>query len=245
MSCLAFAAAVMRGEKRLQLCPYLDGTAVRQLEGKLEPRSTLEEEREGAIDQLRSQVRAMDLAKAAQRLGASHSGNELTVSCLSKRFHIDSSGNVRSDCHTTSWLVIPLLGYILHGAGKDPAGKWILFKELDGGADWGRLFSQRCEKSLKRLVDGDTDLFEMIIDLFDGKLMENEAECDISVVIHPLPKVPILIRYWRKEGDFDSALTLLFDATASDNLGIEPLYMICVGLVTMFERIAMTHGRLS
>jgi DNA-binding CsgD family transcriptional regulator len=68
------------------------------------------------------------------------------------------------------------------------------------------------------------------------------AVCMISIVIHPLPKVPVLIRYWKKDGDFDSALTLLFDATACENLGIERLYMICVGLVTMFERIALTHG---
>jgi hypothetical protein len=95
---------------------------------------------------------------------------------------------------------------------------------------------------LKRLVDTHTDLFEYIIEIFQGKLMEDRSVCDISVALHPLPRVPLLIRYWRKEGDFDSALTLLFDATAGDNLGIESLNMICVGLVTMFERIALTHG---
>jgi hypothetical protein len=185
----------------------------------------------------------VDFPEAAERLGASHSGNELTVKCLIKDFHVDSNGNVRSDCHTTPWLIIPLLNYIIHGAGKRLVGQWVLFKELKGGADWGRLFGQRCEKPMKRLMDTHTDLFEYIIDIFDGKLIEEGSECDISVVIRPLPKVPILIRYWRKEGDFDSALTLLFDATAGDNLGIEPLYMICVGLVTMFERIALTHGK--
>ncbi len=243
MTCLAFAAAVMRGEKRLELCPHLDGKAAEQFTGKVEPRSTSGEERERAIGRLRSQIQALDFDEAARRLGVSRNGNELTLNCLSKRFHVDSAGNVRSDCHTTPWLVNPLLDYILHSAGKNPEGTWALFKQLDGGADWGRLFSQRCEKPLKKLVDEHTDLFEMIIDLFDGRLTENETECDISVVIHPLPKVPLLIRYWRKEGDFDSALTLLFDATAADNLRIEPLYMICVGLLTMFERIAMTHGK--
>lgn len=243
MTCLAFAAAVMRGEIKLKLCPYLDSKAVEQLEGRLEHRPKAEEEREKAIEELRLQTRAMDLAEAARRLGVAQSANELTLNCLGKRFHVDQAGNVKSDCHTTPWLVIPLLNYILHGAGKNPSGKWVLFKELKGGTDWERLFAQRCEKPLKRLVDAHTDLFEMIIDIFDGKLTECETECDISVVIHPLPKVPILIRYWRREGDFDSALTLLFDATAEDNLRVEALYMICAGLVTMFERIAMTHER--
>jgi len=244
-TCLAFAAAVMRGEKRLDACPYLDSKDMEQLEGRLGNRSTSGEEREKAINQLRSQIRALDLAEAAERLGASHTGNMLTVKCLNKDFHIDSQGNVRSDCHQTPWLIIPLFNYIIHGTGKRASGRWVLFKELDGGADWGRLFGQRCEKPLKRLVDTHTDLFEFIIDVFGGKLMEESSECDISVAIHPLPKVPLLIRYWKKEGDFDSALTLLFDATTGDNLGIEPLYTLCVGLVTMFERIVLTHERLS
>jgi len=241
-TCLAFAAAVMRGEKRLDLCPYIDSNVLGQLEGKLGPRSTIEEERDRALEQLRAQIQAVDFGEAAERLEVSHSGNALTVKCLIKDFHIDPAGNVRSDCHTTPWLIVPLLNYIIHGAGKRASGRWVLFKELDGGADWSRLFGQRCEKSLKKLVDTHTDLFEYIIDIFDGRLVEESSSCDISVVIHPFPKVPVLIRYWRKEGDFDSVLTLLFDSTAGDNLGIESLYMLCVGLVTMFERIALTHG---
>lgn len=242
MTCLAFAAAVMRGEKRLDHCPHLDGKILEQHGGRIAPISTVEEERWKAIESLRPQIQALDLAEAAGRVGASHNGGELVLNCLSKPFRIDSSGKVISDCHTTPWLVLPLLNYILHSAGKKPSGKWVILRDLEGGADWERLFAQRCEKPLKRLVDAHTDLFELIIDLFDGNLMENEAECDISVVIHPFPKVPVLIRYWRKEGDFDSALTLLFDSTAEENLGIEALSMICIGLLTMFERIALTHG---
>jgi hypothetical protein len=244
-TCLAFAAAVMRGEKRLDVCPYLESAAIEQLEGKLGPRSTSEDEREKAMNQLRSQIRALDFAEAAERLGVSHTGGLLTVKCLGKDFHVDTQGNVISDCHTTPWLIMPLLNYIIHGAGKEAEGKWVLFKELDGGADWGRLFAQRGEKPLKRLVDTHTDLFEFIIDIFQGKLIEDDSECDISVAIHPLPNVPVCIRYWKREGDFDSALTLLFDATAGDNLGVESLYTISVGLVTMFERICLTHGNRS
>ena len=162
--------------------------------------------------------------------------------CLSKDFHIDQGGNVRSDRHLTPWLIVPLLNYVIHGAGKKIAGRWVLFKELDGGADWGRLFAQRCEKPLKRLIDNDIDLFENVIDIFDGRPIEDSLPCYLSIVIRPLPKVPVLIRYWKKEGDFDSALTLMFDSTAKDNLGIEQLNTICVGLVTMFERIVLTHG---
>lgn len=244
-SCLSFAAAVMRGEKELNQCPYVDGSALEQLKGSLPPQPANEDGREKIIRQLRALIKVVDFAEAAERLGVSKSGNMLTVRCLCKDFHIDSEGNVRSDCHTTPWLIVPLLSYIIYGAGKEIAGKWALFKELDGGADWARLFAQRCEIPLKKLIDAHTDLFEDVIDIFDGRPIEDAVSCAFSVLIHPLPKVPILIRYWNKEGDFDSALTLMFDLTAKDNLGIEALYTICVGLLTMFERITLTHGHRS
>jgi hypothetical protein len=241
-TCLAFAAAVMRGDKRLAQCPYVENGVLEQLEGRLTPNSSVQDERDKAIEQLRAAIRAMDLIEAEEMLGAIHAGGALTVKCLGNDFHIDPEGTVRSDCHKTPWLIIPLLSYVVRGSGKNLAGNWLLFKELEGGVEWGPLFGQRCEKPLKKLIDTHTDLFEIIMDIFDGKPMEDQSDCDISIVIHPLPRVPVLIRYWKKDGDFDSALTLLFDATADENLGIEPLYMICVGLLTMFERISLTHG---
>lgn len=245
-TCLAFAAAVMRGEKRLDLCPYLEPDVIEQIEGRLGTRqSSVQNDWDEALRQLRQQIMSVDLSEAAQRLGASLSGDALAVRCLSKSFSIDSKGNVRSDCHTTPWLIIPLLSYVIHGAGKSLSGKWVLFKELNGGANWYRLFGQRCEKPLKRLVDAHTDLFEDIIDLFGGIPAEDGYSADVSIVIYPLPKVPILIRYWRRDGDFDSSLSLFFDAVAEENLRIDLLYIICVGLVTMFEKIVLTHGKTS
>ena len=241
-SCLAFAAAVMRGEKRLDQCPHIDRSVLEQLEASLHSSSTVQDERDKILNHLRARIQVIDLAEAAERLGVFFPGDALTVRCLGKDFHIDQRGNVRSDRHLTPWLIIPLLNYVIHGAGKKIAGRWVLFKELDGGADWGRLFAQKCEKPLKRLIDNDIDLFKDILGIFDGRLTEDSLPCDLSIVIHPLPKVPVLIRYWKKEGDFDSVLTLMFDSTAKDNLGIESLYTICVGLVIMFERLVLTHG---
>lgn len=245
-TCLAFATAVMRGEKRLELCPYLESNVIEQIEGRLDTRRpTVQDDWDQALSRLRQQILSVDFSEAAQRLGASFSGDALTVRCLIKNFSIDLKGNVRSDCHTTPWLIVPLLNYVIHGVGTNLSGRWVLLKELKGGANWYRLFGQRCDKPLKRLVDAHTDLFEDIIDLFGGIPAEDESSADVSIVIHPLPKVPILIRYWKRDGDFDSTLSLFFDAVTEENLNIESLYLICVGLLTMFEKIALTHGKTS
>jgi len=65
----------------------------------------------------------------------------------------------------------------------------------ESGRKWLRFFVQRCEKPLKAVADTYADLFEDIIRLFNGKQVENHYQSDISLILHPLPKVPILICY--------------------------------------------------
>jgi len=122
------------------------------------------------------------------------------------------------------------------------SGKWVPLRELTGGKKWYRLFGQRCEKPLKKIADTYTDLFEDMIDIFNGKQVENHYKSDISLVLHPLPKVPILICYWKPEDELGSDLNLFFDSTAEDNLNIESIYTLGTGLVLMFEKIALKHG---
>jgi uncharacterized protein DUF3786 len=57
-----------------------------------------------------------------------------------------------------------------------------------------------------------------------------------------LPKIPILICYWRPDDRLSSDLNLFFDSTAEDNLAIESIYTLSAGFVVMFEKIALRHG---
>ena len=72
--------------------------------------------------------------------------------------------------------------------------------------------------------------------------VENHYASDISLVLRPLPKVPILICYWKPEDGLESSLNLFFDSTVEENLRIESLYALCTGLVRMFEKIGLRHG---
>jgi hypothetical protein len=57
-----------------------------------------------------------------------------------------------------------------------------------------------------------------------------------------LPRVPIRICYWKPEDGLESDLNIFLDSTATDNLNIESIYSLGIGLVTMFEKIALGHG---
>jgi hypothetical protein len=100
-----------------------------------------------------------------------------------------------------------------------------------------------CEKPLKQMADRHTDLFEDLIYIFSGDRSTNIFSSDISLILHPLPKVPILICYWRAEGDMESSLHIFFDSSVENHLNIQTVYDLGVGLAMMFEKAVLKHKR--
>jgi hypothetical protein len=241
-TCLAFAVAVFQGQKRLDECPQLDREIIERHGGMAVNQIPLEQMQYESIEHLKRKIVKIDLSSSAQRLGEKLSNEKLTIKCLGKDFSVDTDGNISTDIHVHSWIAVPVLNYILEGAGTPVSGKWVPFRELEGGKKWYRLFEQRCEKPLKKVADTYTDLFEDMIQLFNGRQVENHYTSDISLVLHPLPKVPLLICYWKPEDDLASDLNIFFDSKAEDNLPIESIYTLGAGLVIMFEKIALRHG---
>ncbi len=242
-TCLAFAAAVFKDDKRLTDCPHVDETALDMFSVQNSDSRTLEREEKLLLAELRGKISSIDLASSADRLQGTFSAGTLTVKMLGKDFHVDSRGNVTSDSHVHGWVTVPLLNYVVSCAGKPVSGNWVPMRELKNGATWAPLFGQRCEKPLKRVADTYTDLFEFMVQVFSAKPAPKAFDSDIAVVLHPLPRVPMLICYWKPDGSIESSLNVFFDDTAADNLGTDPLYRIATGMVMMFEKIAITHGK--
>ena len=241
-TCLAFAAAVFKGNKLLTECPHLENDVIERFRGKTDKRRSIEQDEEESMEQLKREVTKIDLSSAAQRLGAEFSDNKLTIKICGKNFVVDSKGHLSSEIHINPWIAIPILSYILNCKGAPVSGKWVPLRELGSGKDWYRLFGQRCEKPLKKIADTYTDLFHDMLHIFNGKKVENHYQSDISLILHPLPLLPILICYWEPEDGLESSLNLFFDSTAEENLNIESIYALGTGIVRMFEKIAMTHG---
>jgi hypothetical protein len=241
-TCLAFAGAVLTGEMQLGKCPKLDKEILEMYRDSAGEQRAPEQNMEVPIVQLKAKIAETDLAAAAERLGVEFRDERIVIRCLGKEVSVDSQGEFHTDIHVHGWLVIPVYSYILGGAGTPVSEQWVPFRELKGGKIWRGLFGQRCAKPLKRVADTYTELFEDMIHLFNGSQVENHYDSDISMVLYPLPKVPILICYWNPEDGLDSALNLFFDAGAEDNLNIESIYTLTAGLVVMFEKLSLRHG---
>jgi len=243
-SCMAFAVAVVQGQKQPADCPYLDRETVRALGGgDVARRSSREDEQREMLVRLRQEAGQVDFPSAAARLGVPLRDGRLGINCLGKDFWIDPVGGIWSECHKIPWVEIPLLNYIIHGKGRKPSGQWVAFGELAGAAEWNRFFSHRCEAAMGQLADAHPELIFEILHLFGATPAAGAANADQSLIIFPLPGLPMLINYWAPEEHFASKLNILFDRTATDNSNIESIYLLGRGLVEMFRALIVKHSR--
>jgi hypothetical protein len=241
-TCLAFASAVFKGEKRLEECPKLGSETIKQYGVKPAAQKNVAQQQEQAMAKLKQRVAGIDMASAAERLRVPYADGKLTLQCLGKNVSVDAKGNIITEIHVNPWVMIPIFNYILDGGGTSPSGEWVTFRELKGGEDWYPLYAQRAEKPLKKVADTYMDLFDDMLQIFNGKRIDHHYPADISIVLHPLPKVPLLICYSGPEDVLESTLAVFYDKTVEKNLNIQALYGLLVGLVTMFEKIALRHG---
>ena len=241
-TCLAFAGAVFMGQKKIGQCPKLDRETIARYRGQSGERHAVEQERDETMRKLQSKVAGLDLADAAKRIGADFSGDKLTLKVLGKNFSVDTRGNLHADIHINPWVVIPVFSYVLYGKGRAASGNWASFRELKDGKERYSLFQKRCEEPMKKVADTYTELFDDLVHIFSGKQVEKQFESDISVVLHPLPRVPLMICYWRPEDGLESSLNLFFDKSADDNLDIGSVFSLGAGLAQMFEKLALRHG---
>ena len=240
-TCLAFAAAVVTGQKRLDECPKLDDEVVRRFGSEVSRGMPLDQDPEATLELLKHQAAKIDLAASADRLGGTFAHGRLSVKCLGRDFCIDTHGNITSSLHLHGWMTMPLMHYLADCTGTVPSGDWTALGDLPGGKERYPLFVQRCEKPCRALADADRQLFLDILGLF-GRPVANEGSSFASFVFRLLPRVPMLVRYWKPEDGLESNLNVLFDAAAPKNLNVEMIYTLATGVVTMFEKIAVTHG---
>lgn len=241
-TCLAFAGAVFLGNRHISECPLLDKEVITKFSESEVNQNSQEDEQREYIAQLTQKVTDLDFLSVATRVGARTETDVLNVTVLGKKFGIAKDGKFVTDLHIIPWVVVPILDYMLNCKGIPVGGEWVSFREIGGGREKYALFKKRGEDVLKQLADKYTDFFDDIIHMFDGREVEQQFKSDVSVVLYPLPLVPIMICYWKPDDGLDSSLNLFFDKSVGDNLGLESAFFLGTGLANMLEKLAEHHG---
>jgi hypothetical protein len=241
-TCLAFASKVFLGQKSLGLCPFVASEIVEAYEKSGPSPSPGSSEQDRMISELKRLLSDCDLEQAAPRTGGTYSDGWLTLRIFGKPFRLNTRGEFRTDLHINPWMVVPILVYVLHCEGRPLTGEWIPFRELENARSKNNLFVQRGELPLKKIADTYPGLFGDLVEMFSGTPLDRKYESDVSLVLYPLPHLPMLVCYWRPEDGMESDLNLFFDASANANGGSELIFGLTTGMVTMFEKFILTHG---
>lgn len=241
-TCMAFAALVYQGQRKLSDCTHLEQSETDQLAGKIGRQQQMDWTGEEALRNYKARLKGFDLASRATVLGGWMQGDRLAFHCLGKLFQLDPQGGLHSDCHQNPWLHVPMLSYILDGQGVEPSGKWVRFSELKSTHSWVRFFQHSCEARFQQLAEEDPELALDILSLFAAKTSIEGFEAQHTYLLYPLPLIPILFSFQPAEGDFPASLSVYLDSTADKNLDAESLFRLGRGMSEMFMRIAQRHG---
>ncbi|MDZ7667344.1 MAG: DUF3786 domain-containing protein [Desulfotignum sp.] len=242
-TCLAFASKVFLGQRDLSDCTHLDPQVVAKYSKA--PRKGFkpgESDYERELAAMQERVKEIDLEDAARRTGGRFDGTWLTLRIFGKPFSVNQQGRFKSDLHINPWITGPVLTYVLESKGTAVTGQWMPFRELTGARELNGLYVKRTEEPLKKIAETHPDLFEDLGFIFNGKEIEEQYQSDISMVLYPLPLVPVMICYWKPDDGLDSDLHLFYDKSASDNGGSDMVFRLTAGIVQMFEKLAKTHG---
>jgi hypothetical protein len=242
-TCLAFAGAVFTGKTGLSSCPYVPDDKLQQYGAAKRATNPIEEEFRSVMEKLQTRLLTLDFEERARTINAEYRGGRITLPILGKLFTIDHHCNVTTDIHVNSWVIGTVLHYLNYSEGVPLSSNWVPLRELPSGKDWYRLFGQQCENVLKKTADAYPGLFSDLVEAFRGKIIDERFHSDVSVILSPLPLVPMLICYWHPEEGMESSLKLFFDDTAEANLGIEGLYTLGVGFAQMLEKLSKVHGQ--
>jgi hypothetical protein len=105
------------GQRKIHECPKLNRATVERLGREHDEGNGHEQNPGDRLEKLKSEVAYVDLAEAAERVGAKFSGGKLTLKVLGKDFSVDAKGNLFSEIHVNPWVAVPFLSYILYGKG--------------------------------------------------------------------------------------------------------------------------------
>jgi hypothetical protein len=241
-TCLAFAGAVFRGVRRLADCPKLGVEVAGRYAMDAEDEEPNLDRLEASILAMKKDAAALDFAATAGRVGGQLQNAILQVRMLGKLIGLHKDGSISTDLHHNPWVVVPFLHYLLTCRGSAVTETWISFRELPGGKEKYALFKKQGEDVLLQLADRYPEFFNDVIHMFDGRMVAKQFAADVSVVLYPLPLVPVMICYWRPEDGLGSTLNIYFDQSAIDNIGYDMAFSLCTGVAMMLKKIAAHHG---
>jgi hypothetical protein len=230
-TCMAFASAVVKEGADIHLCPYLAPEKADSLAGAVGGRDWKLE----LIKNLTKEVAGLDLAETAKRLGGELIGERIRFLCLGRHYFLDAAGEVTTEGPLSPWEKILILIYVKTGGSGPLDDRWVSFEILKGGGVKVAQIVHEVEEPLVAMFSRAEDAMVKAVAKLGGRQVEGQPS-DMAWVAPLLPKVPMLLLYWRADEEFPARVKVLFDRSADRFLDVETIMYVGEGFVKVLER---------
>ena len=176
------------------------------------------------LDHLRAELCAVDPFELIQRAAGSYSqtpsgSGELSLQLWGREVMVTFPNLIAFDSISMNELnsaLQALVIYYLHTTDGTPISeRFIAFSELPDGKFYAQAFQGYTGDELLRHFGNDRQRFETAAQNVGGK---HFPLGDASFTFQLLPRVALLVVFWRGDDDFPSSYQVLFDASISHHL---------------------------
>lgn len=229
-SCFAFATAVYLEAFPLERCPHLEEPGLSEMRARLEAGREEGEGRrpsssEQALRNLLSELAAADFGELAAASGAEYRPDEeegLRVRFLDQEYVVTRSDvTARASDPPNVWVKILILIYLTRADGRSVTGEWVGFRDLPNTVSKAQTFDA-CAARIAAGFAADEAALEPAVAAVGGRAVER-GPADRAYRLDVLPRVPMLLLFWRSEEEFPARVTLLLDRSALGYLDQEAL----------------------
>ncbi|MEO5358678.1 MAG: DUF3786 domain-containing protein [Nitrospirae bacterium YQR-1] len=224
---MAFALLIVKGSKELSVCTFLNEETLQRLSGSLKTVDVTET----ILETLRAETEKINLDEVAPFIGAEIVDNAIKVHCLGHDFIIEKTGNIITEGTVNVWINILLLIYTKmggtlkdSGAGSIPI-RWVSFDELKSGSMKTNSFRKESEIPLTAMFEQNYAGTVNALTVLGAEPFAGQPS-DEAWIIYLLPKIPVLILYWRGDGEFPATVKILFPHNADTFMDVESIIFL-------------------
>ena len=174
------------------------------------------------------QIRKLDLAQIAPRLGLLQDGEGLVVPFFGLPHRVSGRGILDPEglrpIHSVSVVLAKYL--ILCPEGEPSGSQWVTYREFKDAAPFVGGFSTHAERPIAEAFAGRLPQLRDGALRLAGRVVETEVRADLALCFQALPRVPILMLFNDQDEDFPAQCSLLFENKTDKHLDMECLAMM-------------------
>ena len=169
------------------------------------------------------------LLKAWENLANLKAPKNLSVKFLADEYSLNAVDetilSLACNIPAKDFVSILILHYLVRKLKGLPelSGQWLTFRELSGIEGYGGAYHQRAIEPIIRKYGKNPDAFKDILNRLPAKLSEGG---DLSIVVQAFENVPVLIKLWKADAEFDPDANMYFDANIKDIFCTEDIVVL-------------------